>query len=55
MSVPSIRFARTQARGLADHLMACARDASVTLGYRLNAAPAVPLPPTPITKRRRSE
>jgi DNA-binding IclR family transcriptional regulator len=55
MSVPSIRFARTQARGLADHLMACARDASVTLGYRLNAAPAAPLPPTPITKRRRSE
>jgi len=54
MSVPSIRFARTQARGLADHLMACARDASVTLGYRVGAAPAGPSPMS-ITKRRRPE
>jgi len=35
MSVPSIRFARTQARGLAEQVMACARDASATLGYRV--------------------
>ncbi|HEX7864825.1 MAG TPA: IclR family transcriptional regulator [Variovorax sp.] len=54
MSVPSIRFARTQARGLADHLMACARDASVTLGYRVGAAPAGPSPMS-IAKRRRPE
>lgn len=33
MSVPYVRFGRTQARGLAEQLMACARDASVTLGY----------------------
>ena len=40
MSVPSIRFARTQARGLAEQLIACARDASATLGYRVGPAPA---------------
>ena len=34
MSVPSIRFARAQARSLADLLSACAREASLTLGYR---------------------
>ncbi len=34
MSVPYARFGRTQARHLADQLMACARDASTTLGYR---------------------
>ncbi len=34
MSVPSIRFSRAQVRKLADQLMACARDASRTLGYR---------------------
>jgi DNA-binding IclR family transcriptional regulator len=34
MSVPSIRFARAQARALAEELMACARDASLLLGYR---------------------
>jgi DNA-binding IclR family transcriptional regulator len=34
MSVPSIRFARTQARSLAQRLLACARDASATLGFR---------------------
>jgi IclR family KDG regulon transcriptional repressor len=51
MSVPSIRFARTQARGLADRIMACARDASMTLGYR--AAPSAL--PISTTKRRRLE
>jgi len=49
MSVPSIRFARTQARGLAEQVMACARDASATLGYRVGPEPAF----TP--KRRRLE
>lgn len=34
MSVPSIRFGRAQARALAEQLLACARDGSVTLGYR---------------------
>lgn len=34
MSVPAIRFGRNQARSLAAQLMACARDASATLGYR---------------------
>ena len=34
MSVPSIRFGRTQARTLAAQLLACARDASLALGYR---------------------
>jgi DNA-binding IclR family transcriptional regulator len=34
MSVPSIRFARAQARSLAEQLMGCARDASLALGYR---------------------
>ncbi len=33
MSVPSIRFAKAQARALAEQLTACARDASQTLGY----------------------
>jgi hypothetical protein len=33
MSVPSIRFARSQARRLAEHLLDCARDASAALGY----------------------
>lgn len=35
MSVPSIRFGRTQARALGEQLVACARDASVALGLRL--------------------
>ena len=39
MSVPSIRFGRTQARRLAQRLAACARDASVALGLRLAAGP----------------
>ncbi|MGQ2997112.1 IclR family transcriptional regulator [Variovorax sp.] len=42
MSVPSIRFARTQARELSERIMACARDASATLGYRPATAPATP-------------
>jgi hypothetical protein len=50
MSVPSIRFARTQARGLAEQVMACARDASATLGYRVS-----PGPPTFTPKKRRLE
>lgn len=33
MSVPSIRFARSQARRLAEQLLECARDASAALGY----------------------
>jgi DNA-binding IclR family transcriptional regulator len=48
MSVPSIRFARTKARELAEQAMACARDASVTLGYR----PALRPPPLTPKKRR---
>jgi len=51
MSVPSIRFARTQARTLAEHTLACARDASATLGYRPGASTAAPA----TTKRRRLE
>jgi IclR family transcriptional regulator, KDG regulon repressor len=41
MSVPSIRFARTQAKALAQALCACARDASQALGYR-HDEPALP-------------
>ncbi|MDQ0589823.1 IclR family transcriptional regulator [Variovorax paradoxus] len=55
MSVPSIRFARTQARGLADRLLACARDASVTLGYRASPVPASAPLPASTTRRRRLE
>lgn len=44
MSVPSIRFARTQARELAEQVMSCARDASGTLGYRHGPASATRLP-----------
>jgi IclR family KDG regulon transcriptional repressor len=43
MSVPSIRFTRTQARELAAQVMACARSASGTLGYRHGPAPATRL------------
>lgn len=39
MSVPSIRFGRAQAKALATRLLACARDASESLGYRV--APAL--------------
>jgi DNA-binding IclR family transcriptional regulator len=54
MSVPSIRFARTQARKLAGRITACARDASVALGYRAaQAAQAGAGANTP--KRRRLE
>ena len=34
MSVPSIRFARTQVRAFAASLLTCARDASAALGFR---------------------
>jgi IclR family KDG regulon transcriptional repressor len=51
MSVPSIRFARTQARGLAARITACARDASVALGYRASTVPTSANTP----KRRRVE
>ncbi len=34
MSVPAIRFTRRQAHAFARQLMACAREASATLGYR---------------------
>ena len=40
MSVPSIRFARTQVRELAQRLLACARDASAALGFRCVPAAA---------------
>jgi hypothetical protein len=33
MSVPSIRFARAQARLLADQLSVCARESSLALGF----------------------
>jgi len=43
MSVPSIRFARSQVRTFAERLLACARDASGALGFHLQstAAPMV--------------
>ncbi len=44
MSVPSIRFARAQARALAEQLLACAAEASAALGYR-GAAEAPVNPP----------
>jgi IclR family transcriptional regulator, KDG regulon repressor len=43
MSVPSIRFARAQARRLAEQVHACARDASRTMGYPGNRAAPLPL------------
>ena len=43
MSVPSIRFARSQVRTFAERLLACARDASGALGFHLqgSATPVV--------------
>ncbi|MDQ6627057.1 MAG: IclR family transcriptional regulator [Pseudomonadota bacterium] len=38
MSVPSIRFGRSHARDLAGQLLACARDASMALGFRCSIA-----------------
>ena len=38
MSVPSMRFARAHARALARELLACARDASQALGYRVGGS-----------------
>jgi len=46
MSVPSIRFARSRSRELAEQLLACARDASVALGWH---APSDPILPVRIT------
>lgn len=56
MSVPSIRFARSQARVLTEQLLACAAEASAALGFRSNLpsnnkAPA----PAPAPHRRRPE
>jgi IclR family KDG regulon transcriptional repressor len=51
MSVPSIRFARTQARTLAQQLLACARDASASLGFR--PAESNPSLPRTMTRRQR--
>ena len=48
MSVPSIRFARSQARRLAEQLLECARDASAALGYDGGRA----APPLITTNRR---
>lgn len=39
MSVPSIRFARPQARKLTEQLLACAAEASAALGFRSTQAP----------------
>jgi DNA-binding IclR family transcriptional regulator len=45
MSVPAIRFARANARTFAEQLLACAQEASRTLGYR----------PTPDSTSQRSK
>jgi len=50
MSVPSIRFARAQARVLAEQLLACAHDASALLGYRPDDEAPTPRLPA-ITRR----
>lgn len=50
MSVPSIRFARAQARALAGQLLACAGEASAALGCR--AAAEAPVLPTPRRRQR---
>ena len=54
MSVPSIRFARAQARQLSEMLLACARDASHTLGYTQAAASPPFQRPTETTRRQAS-
>ena len=46
MSVPSIRFGRGQSRSFAEQLLACARDASIALGFR-PAGGSVSPPPAP--------
>lgn len=53
MSVPSIRFARAQARALSEMLQSCARQASHMLGYP-QAAGSPPLPRPSETNRRPS-
>ena len=52
MSVPSIRFGRSQARDLAGQLLTCARDASATLGFRCRVA-ETPSPYTTTNRRPR--
>ena len=52
MSVPSIRFARTQARMLAGQLLACAHDASLLLGYRQPDDDTTPRIPATIRRQR---
>ncbi len=42
MSVPSIRYARSHARDLAQQLLACARDASTALGFRCESTAFAP-------------
>jgi IclR family transcriptional regulator, KDG regulon repressor len=44
MSVPSIRFARSHARSLAEQVQRCAREASRTLGYHPENGSAPPIP-----------
>jgi DNA-binding IclR family transcriptional regulator len=51
MSVPSIRFARAQAKAFAEKLLACARDASAGLGFR--SAGTDPFVPGTMTRRHR--
>lgn len=43
ISVPSIRFARSQVRALSQHLLGAAADAARTLGYHPASVPPVPL------------
>lgn len=52
MSVPSIRFGRAKSRELAGQLLACARDASMALGFRPAGETISPLP-TLTTRRPR--
>lgn len=40
MSIPSLRFTTASARDFSEQLMACARDASATLGYRTSSTPS---------------
>lgn len=51
ISMPSIRFARTQVRVLADRLLACARDASVSLGYGNGGDGAAPRSAAAVKRR----
>lgn len=51
ISMPSIRFTRTHVRALADRLLTCARDASVTLGYGHGGGRAAPRPAAAVKRR----